>query len=150
MGESENSDKSNDSNISKPSWDIGHWIFFGIAGLFAAGIVYGLAFPKSAEEIKIENELAAKYALEVKLQQRSQLGERITLLCHEQAVCEKFGAVRQECATAGNFQNCINVKMGDEDAGLTDMCSTDGKLAYLPPDMPNWLNCFGRNKLGIK
>jgi hypothetical protein len=41
--------------------------------------------------------------------------ERNRLLCKVKSTCAEYGEARQACATAGNFQNCIRVKMGDAD-----------------------------------
>jgi hypothetical protein len=41
--------------------------------------------------------------------------KRADYLCHLKLVCYKYGTTRQECATAGNFDRCIQVKMGDRD-----------------------------------
>jgi hypothetical protein len=64
--------------------------------------------------------------------------------CRLQSMCEKYGEVRQRCATAGNFDNCIKVKMGSANIGKYD-CTDDGKVAWIgstPADMPNRLQSF--------
>lgn len=56
-------------------------------------------------------------------------------------MCAKYGSARQECATAGNFDHCIAVKMGDIGVNDIDWCSNDGSLAEPPNDMPSRLEC---------
>ena len=69
--------------------------------------------------------------------------ERTKVLCKLGSICSRYGAVRQECATAGNFNNCVRVKMGDADSSQIDNCTQDGKLAYVSPDgTPNLVECF--------
>jgi hypothetical protein len=63
-------------------------------------------------------------------------------LCHIKSVCSQYGAVRQECATAGNFHNCIGVKLGDRDITLIDQCTNAGTLRDIPVDLPNAVECF--------
>ena len=62
--------------------------------------------------------------------------------CRLEPVCEKYGKVRQDCATAGSFDNCIKVKMGDDDVGLIDACTNDGNVLYPSEHMPDGLRCF--------
>jgi hypothetical protein len=67
-------------------------------------------------------------------------------LCHEHLVCTKHKDTRQECAIAGDFSNCINVKMGGEPMyGLS--CTNDGELtsASDKADMPYEIECLLRN-----
>ncbi len=69
--------------------------------------------------------------------------EQDKYFCRLETVCEKYGRIRQECATAGSFDNCIKVKMGDDDAGLTNSCTNDGNVLYPAAQMPNSLRCWG-------
>jgi hypothetical protein len=64
-------------------------------------------------------------------------------LCHLPDACAKYSATRLECAVAGNFENCIDVKMG-HDGWLVDHCTTDGKPIYDDPRTPNVLECYLR------
>jgi hypothetical protein len=45
-------------------------------------------------------------------------------LCKAQAICRRYAMVRQECATAGDFNLCIRVKM----AGDVASCEDNGDL----------------------
>jgi hypothetical protein len=63
-------------------------------------------------------------------------------MCRVKRACERYGTVRQECATAGDFNNCISVKMGN-DADKVGQCVNDGSVALLSTDqMPNAVECF--------
>ena len=68
-------------------------------------------------------------------------------LCRLTSICSRFATVRQECATAGSFNTCVRVKLGDEDADLTGSCTNDGKLAFTPDKSPNGIECWVRNHL---
>lgn len=68
--------------------------------------------------------------------------EQERYLCRIESVCEKYGKVRQDCATAGSFDNCIRVRMGDDDVGLVDACTNDGNVLYPSEHMPSGLRCF--------
>jgi hypothetical protein len=64
--------------------------------------------------------------------------------CRLQSMCAKYGEVRQQCAIAGNFNNCVTVRMGGADIGRYD-CTDDGKIVWkgpVPADMPNRLECL--------
>jgi hypothetical protein len=67
-------------------------------------------------------------------------------LCHEQLVCTKYKDTRQECAVAGDFNNCINVKMGGEPMYRLS-CAGDGELASAADkaDMPSEIECLLRD-----
>jgi hypothetical protein len=67
-------------------------------------------------------------------------------LCHVAAACGKYSAARLECATAGNFKTCIQIKMGN-DAYRTGVCSGDQEGAPavpVSPETPNAVSCFFR------
>jgi hypothetical protein len=65
-------------------------------------------------------------------------------LCHWAAACKKYGTSRLDCAVAGNFNTCIQIKMG-RDASLVFRCTDDGQLSSPPRDMPDLGQCFFRN-----
>ena len=58
-------------------------------------------------------------------QRAAAAAQRNRQLCMYEVICEKYGKVRQECATAGNFNTCIEVKMGNQ-SGLLYYCTNDG------------------------
>jgi hypothetical protein len=67
--------------------------------------------------------------------------ERNKIFCKLRDVCEQFGNDRQECATAGNFENCLRVKMGDDNYDLRGSCTDDGKIVD-EHEAPNKAECF--------
>ncbi len=73
-------------------------------------------------------------------EQAQRAKERESQLCSLVPVCRKYGEVRQECAVAGNFRNCVMVKMGNSD--FSD-CADDGTIADASSsETPNRLSCF--------
>lgn len=65
--------------------------------------------------------------------------------CHQAVACEQYSKARQDCAVAGNFQNCVTVKMGVTDVDVSYACTADGNVMYAPPDVPNIWVCKGIN-----
>ena len=110
---------------------------------FAAG-VYRQFVPLTPGEVRAEQqaELASAEASSAAQQRQSVATESAKYICHLKSVCENFAQARQDCAMAGNFDNCIKVKLGDENAALVDVCTNDGKLLYPPDQMPDFLSCF--------
>jgi hypothetical protein len=75
--------------------------------------------------------------------EEAERNERTKALCKLRSLCSKYGAVRQECAVAGNFDNCVSIKMGNFDQDQPLMCTPDGKVAFVSPDaIPNRAECF--------
>jgi hypothetical protein len=71
-----------------------------------------------------------------------------TELCYQADFCDAYGETRQACATAGDFANCIRVKIGDKNLGRLGYCANDGGLASPPQDMPSSFECF-RHRWGL-
>ncbi len=67
--------------------------------------------------------------------------ERVTSLCRAWQTCQDYSSARQECAVAGDFNNCLRIKLGEDIARVSD-CASDGNLLYPPSDMPNRLECI--------
>lgn len=68
---------------------------------------------------------------------RNKLNDR---LCDIEFACTQFGIARQQCATAGNFDLCINVKMGDSIKDVGN-CLPSGEMRARPSGMPSKLQC---------
>ena len=70
---------------------------------------------------------------------------RRNTLCHEGFICTKYRDVRQQCAIAGDFNNCVNVKMGSEPTYRL-ICTNDGELisSVEKADMPSEIECLLR------
>jgi hypothetical protein len=125
----------------KNSWWV--WTLSGAVGVYLvyAGI-YDYRHPQTLEQLK-----AIETRREASKQAAKEHQEFLTAMCHQQGVCDKFGKARQECATAGNYDRCIDIKLGADDAASVGSCTEDGKMTYTPPDMPNSINCWTREKL---
>jgi hypothetical protein len=80
----------------------------------------------------------------------AQTKQRITALkgrkhiCKAMAACAEYGKARQACATAGNFDTCMSVKLET----VPQSCSADGKLQIFmchgcrPAQLPNAFQCL--------
>jgi hypothetical protein len=117
--------------------------------LLAPTTVHQIRHPPTADEIKtykenlIENQQKETAAHQI--EQHKFLLEKYT--CRQIEACEKYADVRQQCATAGDFGNCIKVKMGDESAQLIGGCTNDGKSLIPKEDVPNPLRCWVLNNV---
>jgi hypothetical protein len=100
------------------------------------------------QEINRQSTLAHQEAEERKAPTVALQSQRYKNLCHTAAVCTKYATTRQECATAGSFRTCIDVKMGD-DAAIIGACTNEGGLLSQPVDMLAPMKCFLIEKLGI-
>ena len=49
-------------------------------------------------------------------------------LCDIRSICRRNTRARQECATAGDFQNCLQVKLGANDYSQLLYCDDDGAV----------------------
>jgi hypothetical protein len=65
-------------------------------------------------------------------------------LCRASALCRRFAEARQECATAGDFDNCVKIEVDLSDSyGNVSQCTNDGQLTEAWGDkVPNRLECF--------
>ena len=60
--------------------------------------------------------------------------------CTMRTLCAEYGKVRVQCATAGNYDTCMSVLMGNEPYFL---CNADGTYTGLTENvMPGKLQCF--------
>jgi hypothetical protein len=119
--------------------------FFGFKGkalavlaVVAASMIWARASytPPQPEKLKAQNErFRAKRAADVAK------ADRDRSLCHTALICRHFAEARQACAVAGDFNNCIRVKVGEKDMDTTSLCTNDGSVADEPSDMPNRLQC---------
>jgi len=111
-----------------------------ITGLVGAALIGGAVWasveePTTPEETKL-------HADEHK--------QRIVLdryLCRKMAACSKYDRVRVDCATGGNIDTCLRIKMGD-DFRHVETCDVDyegAPAALLDPRTPNALRCFFLN-----
>ena len=99
------------------------FIFFGIIL-----VVWGLQMvvpppaPETPEQIQ-----ARKAAQLAQAKAQAAATARQRALCNQQTICTKFATARQECATAGNYKNCVDIKMGTDAMDLYP-CMNDGRV----------------------
>jgi hypothetical protein len=68
------------------------------------------------------------------------VAERNRQLCRIKNACSAFADARQECATAGDFNHCLEIKLGTEFQFIS-LCSTEGEFVNAPDDMPSVVSC---------
>jgi hypothetical protein len=128
-------------------WKIFWRIFWGAIVVWILGAsAWEVTHPPPPEtqeqtQARVVAQRAAQAAYETKKMQDLVVAERKRNLCNLQAVCTKYGDTRQSCATAGNYNTCLNVKMSN-DIGVVSLCTNDGRIANPPNDMPNTLECL--------
>jgi hypothetical protein len=128
-------------------------LFAVIALLMGAAIWGAIEWskpPLTTEEIMVRDqerrrqEELARPQREFAKQQQEESRRRTEIkrqFCRLRSACPLFAKVRQECATAGNYKLCVNIKMGD-DASLIEFCTNEGHVAYKPNNFPNAIDCF--------
>ncbi|BCH11912.1 hypothetical protein MesoLj131c_61700 [Mesorhizobium sp. 131-3-5] len=112
---------------------------------FAAKVAFPTAFLPETPAQKQQRENAVLADIEAKTadaKAKAQQQKRTKDLCHWADVCSTYGKARQDCAVAGDFQNCIDVKMGQETWRIPQ-CADDGTLLQPPVDMPGAIECAG-------
>lgn len=75
-------------------------------------------------------------------EQQSAIREMKKIYCRELNVCRRYSSARQECAVAGDFNNCLDVKVGSTDLDYKDACTADGHFVETPENMPSDTECF--------
>jgi hypothetical protein len=63
-------------------------------------------------------------------------------LCEQMGVCKRYGAARQNCAVAGDFNNCVKVRMGEDYYRVLADCHDNGQLRAEFTDAPSAAECF--------
>ena len=132
------------------------WI---IVAFCVVGVIWTLlrpAPPQAPEQVKVDEALrlrliaqsqrlaaedARKNALCMSWKTCEDTKKREKLLCGAWNVCQDYSSARQACAVAGDFNNCLRVKLGDSIVSIAD-CRNDGTLIDEPPDMPGRLQCM--------
>jgi hypothetical protein len=87
---------------------------------------------------------ARQQAQDQATQTQTALTAKKKYLCSIKLACLKYGAVRQECATAGNFETCVEVKMGEPALRFTDECTADGGVQGDTTAFPSTIECYIR------
>ena len=71
--------------------------------------------------------------------------------CPQMLLCRDYFGVRQDCATAGNFDLCLEVKMGAEKRRAAATACTDGgqPRGVDPSTLPSLFDCALNDPLGF-
>jgi len=82
-----------------------------------------------AREIQERQQAAAASAsAESASSERAARIEQTRQLCKIKAACGVYAKSRQSCAIAGNFENCMRIKMGEDNYELRENCTNDGHM----------------------
>ena len=113
------------------------WI--ALAGLLGMALIGGAVWAPIEEPTREEK--ATTKLREDESKQRIVLDR---YLCRKMAACSKYDRVWVDCATAGNIDTCLRIKMGDDFRDV-ETCRVDykgGPAALLDPRTPNAFRCF--------
>jgi hypothetical protein len=113
-------------------------VIWSVILLFSGWAVVTAPPPPVETPVQMQARLAAQQAEHAQATLRA---ERQKSLCNQQTICTKFAVARQECATAGNYKNCVDIKMGKDAMDLYP-CMNDGRVWGEPADIPNRFQCF--------
>jgi hypothetical protein len=110
--------------------------WLSLVGCLFLGGVYGLIF----------NNIYLPYIKTIESNKNTELNDYPGTPCHIQMICSKYSAVRQQCAVAGDFNNCVAIKIG-RDTRFIGSCTVDGNLTSEIDlaKMPNTVECWVRN-----
>jgi hypothetical protein len=61
--------------------------------------------------------------------------------CQLKAACGDYQTARQACAVAGDFSNCLSVKLGPQVYHLQNSCDINGSLLLTTASAPSALHC---------
>jgi hypothetical protein len=124
------------------TYSIGGVIF--IAGLLIAAIV-SMLIPEAAGEREQRIAKEALYQKQI-TESRTKTIEnmlRISALCKAKNLCPDYAKVRQECAIAGNYKMCMEIKLGQENyLESGKICTPDGQVNYPSDKVPWWPECL--------
>ena len=102
------------------------------------------------EEIRIkqdEENAKIRHAAELAARDRDSLrAANNRYLCELRSLCERYASVRQECATAGNYEKCIEIKTGYSQRFFDASCRNDGSVDA-SIELPNRMQCLGSSIL---
>jgi hypothetical protein len=115
-------------------------IAIGVLAVYVGSfLVFGMFYrpppslPPTQEQLKLEKQLA---------DERKDRDRDNVYWCSLAVVCSKYAEVRDQCAVAGDFTNCLRVKLKD-DWNRIDQCADGGKLIDPPANMPDTFQCIG-------
>jgi len=98
----------------------------------------------SAGQLREANEARETAATEKKQAQEAEQAWR-NAVCKQEKTCKRYATVRQECAVAGDFKNCIRVKMSEDYSSISQYCTDDGEsILGWATNTPSTVECFFR------
>ena len=62
--------------------------------------------------------------------------------CQLKAACGEYQTARQTCAVAGDYSNCMSIKLGSRFYALQSNCDSDGNLRLSTANAPPDLRCL--------
>jgi hypothetical protein len=68
--------------------------------------------------------------------------EEIDRFCPLKLACSDFYSTRQACAVAGDFNNCMIIKMGMQEYDMVGYCDEEGNVRFTPQNAPSMLSCL--------
>jgi hypothetical protein len=63
-------------------------------------------------------------------------------VCELKDICSQYPDERYNCASAGNYEKCMSIRMkADNYTKANEFCSDDGSINAPPSEIPNFLEC---------
>jgi hypothetical protein len=84
------------------------WPFWALGAILCVSIVWFVFTPEGENLLELLGLTQPQTAAQIIAQQQK------VRLCQKAAVCKQYDAARLECATAANFNMCLNIKLGGE------------------------------------
>jgi hypothetical protein len=94
--------------------------------------------PEQPEVVKAREAAAATERAKAKAREAAAV--RLDELCERAKTCQRYGAARQQCAVAYDFNNCVKIKMSD-DFSYSVLCHDSGRPRGEPADVPSEFQC---------
>jgi hypothetical protein len=95
---------------------------------------YKAAAESGSEQGKIKFEKLSNF-----IRRQDERTEKLRL-CDLSVVCKKYATERKSCATAGDYDKCMRIRMDSDYGRSTSLCVNDGSLHFNQP--PKELECM--------
>lgn len=73
--------------------------------------------------------------------------KKINYICSQRFMCMEYYRARQDCATAGNINECISIKMGKDAFQSKTFCNNNGDYDFDKPEIGTF-ECLLRKAAG--
>jgi hypothetical protein len=115
-----------------------YWQLTAVFVIFFATLISNWGNPKieTPEQIRVREMMVRIHQKEYSTGIESRRN-----LCAAKARCSAYGEARQTCATAGDFENCLQIKMGNEYSSARSQCVSNGKLNPTVASTPTAFDC---------